>query len=283
MTDGESFLKAQIKRSLLILAVLTCLLAGCGSAWHYDPITDVNNLEGRRVGVNLAWETDYYLTGRQDLELYRYDQTADMIMALSYNKIDAIALDHCSWKLMESLSDGVERTESYAECGYIAYFGANDKALMEDFNLFLKDYKQTPEYQELVKSIERYDGMNYEGPRTPLTGTGEVLHVAVDPAGYPRGFVDADSDIPTGFDVEPLKCYANDRGYQLDFSLVEYNGAIAGLQNGAYDAYVSYLSDAYAPEVIAAGLYVSEPMHTSPLYFVQKTQDKISVKLEELE
>lgn len=79
-----------------MLIISACLFsAGCGSAseWKYDPITDVNDLEGRRVGVNLAWESDYYLTGRKDMELVRYDSTSDMIMALKYDKIDAIALD----------------------------------------------------------------------------------------------------------------------------------------------------------------------------------------------
>jgi ABC-type amino acid transport substrate-binding protein len=79
--------------ALLMIMSMSLVLAGCGaSEWKYDPITDVNDLEGRRVGVNLAWESDYYLTGRQDMKLSRYDTTSDMIMALKYDKIDVIAL-----------------------------------------------------------------------------------------------------------------------------------------------------------------------------------------------
>ena len=68
--------KLKILTQLLILI----LLAGCQSEWQPNLITDINNLEGRKVGVNLAWEADYALTGRNDLELYRYDSTADLIL-----------------------------------------------------------------------------------------------------------------------------------------------------------------------------------------------------------
>lgn len=274
----------KVRRSipLLIAALLVFLLAGCSSQWHYDPITDVNNLEGRRVGVNLAWESDYYLTGRQDLELYRYDQTADMIMALSYDKIDALAIDALGWANLANLSDGVERTEPVGYLNYIMYLGADDKELGEDINSFLKDFKQTAEYQDLVDRMSNFDGVDYVGPDIPLTGTGKVLHVVLDPMNYPRSFPATGTDEAIGYDLEPLKYYANDRGYQLDFTLAEYNAAVIGLQNGSYDVFVGYLSDVYAEDVISVGLYVTDPMFSSPLYFVQKTRERISVETEAL-
>lgn len=283
LCEGVTVVPARFRACLTSAALAVCLLAGCGSStWQYDPITDVNNLEGRRVGVNLAWEGDYVLTGRDDMELYRYDDTADMIMALSYDKIDAIVQDDLMWKRLDLMSEGVERTEAVADVGYVAYFAPDDEALMEDFNAFLKDYKQTDAYQELIASLENYDGDMYEGPCIPLTGTGDVLHVAVDPLGYPRAFEVPETGELTGFDVEPIKAYANDRGYRIDFSLVEFTGVLTGLRNGSYDLYVSYVCDAYAFEARDAGLYVSDAMHSSPLYFVQKNQKTISVMVDEL-
>lgn len=259
------------------------LLTACGSStWQYNPITDVNNLEGRRVGVNLAWEADYALTGREDMELYRYDETADMVMALGYDKIDAIGLDDVTWKILEVQAEGLERTEPVCQIGYCGYFGADDEELVEDFNLFLESYQQTKEYQDLVASIESFDGIHYEGPNIPLTGTGKVLNVGIDPAGFPRAHYEPGSDVPTGFDVEPIKAYANDRGYQISFAEVTIEGALAGLQSGSFDIYVSYIGDVYAEEAEYAGLHVCNPMHYSPVYFIQKTQERISVALENM-
>ena len=65
----------------ILVVIALFLLSGCITRWEADPITDINNLEGRRVGVNLSWEADYILTQRKDMELFRYDATSDMLMA----------------------------------------------------------------------------------------------------------------------------------------------------------------------------------------------------------
>ena len=128
-----------------MLLIAACIVStGCGSAvkWKYDPITDLNDLEGRRVGVNLSWESDYYLNGRKDMELVRYDTTADLVMALKYDKIDVIATDEDMVRLLLSSSTGLEVVEpSFAKVGSIMYFGSDDEELAEDFNEFRVNHK----------------------------------------------------------------------------------------------------------------------------------------------
>jgi hypothetical protein len=53
---------------VLLLFTVCFVCTGCSVGWKYDPITDVNNLEGRRVGVNLSWEADFFLEGRRDMQ-----------------------------------------------------------------------------------------------------------------------------------------------------------------------------------------------------------------------
>ena len=209
----------------ILLFAVCFLLSGCGSdGWKYDPITDVNNLEGRRVGVNLAWESDYYLDGRKDMEIVRYDSTADMIMALKYDKIDAIALDRDTIKLILSTSNGIEIVEpEFGEASSIMYFAGDKEDLVEDFNQYLAEFKKTEEYQDLLKRMDEYDGKDYLGTDIPLTGKGEAIHVAMQPELFPRAFKNPGEDIPEGFDLEILKHYANDRNYRLEFHYSSYD------------------------------------------------------------
>ena len=263
--------------AVMILAMLF-ICAGCGAAaeWKYDPITDVNDLEGRRVGVNLSWESDYYLTGRSDMELYRYDTTADMIMALKYDKIDAIALDQESVKLIMSQSEGVEVVEpAFARLGSIMYFGTDDGALAEDFNKYLAEFRKTDEYEDLLKRMDEYDGTEYIGSDIPLTGRGKVINVVADPNNFPRAFLNPGEDILIGYDTEILKHYANDRGYRLEFTYSDYNDGIVGLKGGFYDIMTGYLCDVYAEQVRNDGLYVCDSMYDFSLYFIQKNQRDI--------
>ena len=292
MSDGNKnsvMKKASKRKKSFISAALAavCLIsAGCAGAddWVYDPITDVNDLEGRRVGVNLAWESDYYLTGRKDMELVRYDNTSDMIMALKYDKIDAIALDVDSIKIILSLSEGIDIIEpAFARVGSVMYFGKNDKALVEDFNKFLAEYKKTDDYQDMLKRIDEFDGTEYIGSDIPLTGSGKVIRVVAQPENFPRAFLNPGEKILTGYDTEILKHYANDRNYRLEFSYSTYDDGIIGLQNGAYDVMTGYVSDVFNEEVRFAGLYPSDPLFEFPMYFIQKNRRDIKSETSELD
>ena len=64
------------KAALLFMVLI--FLCACAKKEIVE-VDDVNDLHGLKVGVNVAWECDYVLTGRSDMEIYRYDMTADML------------------------------------------------------------------------------------------------------------------------------------------------------------------------------------------------------------
>ena len=270
--------KMEYIAKVLLLFAVCFLSAGCVSnEWVYDPITDVNDLEGRRVGVNLAWESDYYLTGRKDMELVRYDTTADMILALKYDKIDAIALDKDSIRLIVSVSDGIEIVEpSFGEAGSIMYFGSDNESLVEDFNQYLVEFKKTEEYQDLLKRMDEFNGSEYIGTDIPLTGKGEVIRLTLEPDMFPRAFINPGEDIPEGYDTEIIKHYANDRNYQLEFCYSSYDDSVLGLRTGKYDVMTGYICDLYAEEARKTGLLTCDSMYAFPMYFIQKNQKDLT-------
>ena len=274
--------KMKYLAAVLLLFAVCLFSAGCSSGeWVYDPITNVNNLEGRRVGVNLAWEADYYLSDRTDMELVRYDNTADMVLALKYDKIDAIALDAETIKVMKSVSEGVEIVEpAVGEVGSIMYFGSDDESLVEDFNKFLVEFKKTGGQEDLEKRLDAFDGSEYIGADIPLTGNGKVLRVAYGPDEFPRVFLNPGEDIPVGYDTEVVKLYANDRNYRLEFYPTSYDDSVVGLQTGKYDILTGYLSDVYADDVKAAGMFTSDPMFMAKVYLIEKYQKDITSNTE---
>lgn len=275
-----------LRLKMLVLAcMLVLLLCGCSKAqWEYRPITDINNMEGRRVAVNLAWEADYYLSGRKDMTLVQYDSFADMIMALEYNKVDVFALDDLSWKLFQINSTGLARVEpAFGIVGYELYFSPYREELKDEFNAFLEEYRKTDAYEDHMARLYDFNGMDYEDPVYELTGTGEVLNIAVLAEQYPRAYIEPDEDIPTGFDLEALKLFANEKNYRLNFYLTVYNDMLVGLKAGTYDIGTGYLGDVYDAVVLESGLFVSDQLDEMPLYFIEKTQKELSVNLDNLE
>ena len=287
MTKKRKRRNAQQARRLAAFALSLALalsLGGCGNSkpeWEYRPITDVNDLEGRRVAVNLAWEADYLLSGREDLTVVQYDSFADIILALGYDKVDAFAVDGLVWKVFQANSTGLARVEPpCGSVGYTAYFSADRETLMEEYNRFLEGYRQTEAYADHMARLEDFDGLEYVGPEIPLTGTGETLRVATMAEEFPRAFLEAGEDVPSGFDLESLKLFANEGNYQLEFYYTVYDDIMQGLRSGAYDLAIGYLSDVYRDEVLDAGVLVSDLLDEIPVYFVEKTQKDISVALE---
>lgn len=265
------------KKIIICLLLLLCM-SGCQKEWEADLITDINNLEGRKVGVNLAWEADYVLTPRTDMKLYRYDSTSDMLLALGYDMVDAIAMDGIMWKMMDANSDGLIKIEpEVKKTGYVWYFA--DEKIRDEFNAFLKEFKQTDTYQEYVQREENFV-YDYEQPEIKMTGKGKVLKVAFDIAGYPRAFMMPGETEAMGFDFEPLKHFANAYDYQLEYVESVFDDLILGLRNGLYDIGGGYLSDEFTPEAEAYGLRVSDTMDEVPIYLVQKIKRDISIDLE---
>lgn len=272
--------------AVMLLVVICFTGSGCMTAknWIYNPITDVNNLEGRKVGVNLSWESDYLLTGRPDMELYRYNTTADMIMALRYDKLDAIAMDEDSVRLLLSFSKGLKVVQpAFAEDSSIMYFGNDDGALAQDFNQYMAEYKKTDDYKDMLRRLAEFDGSEYTGPDIPLTGSGKEIRVACDPNNFPRAFKSPGEETFRGFDLEILKYYANDRNYRLKFFESNYDDGVIGMQSGLYDVMTGYLGDVYSKEVRQIGLYPSDGMFSCHLYFIEKQQRDISVDASILE
>lgn len=263
--------------AVLVAAVLSALLV-CGCSPQANKVEiDPNDLHGVRVGVNLAWESDYLLSERDDAELYRYDASADMLMALNYNKVDAVALDELSYRMAELSVEGIELVEpAVGSSGYIAYFGSDQEALLEDFNEFLADYRQSEGYAEIMARMAAFEG-DYLDPGIEFTGTGKTIRVAFSNDAYPRTYAEAGMDEPVGFEVELMAAWANARNYTIQWCTSNYEDAIAGLMSGKYDLAVGFLSDFYRNEVEMAGLHPSDAFLDSAIYLIRKSGDTIRI------
>ncbi len=265
-------------RGCVAVLLLLLVLAGCGQGTDRGPIDNVNDLEGRRVGVNLAWEADYLLTGREDMELYRYDSTADMLMALNYGKLDAIAVDDTSLRLVLSQVTGLEVVEPALDhSGYCIFLLGELADLGEDFNAFVADFRSRDSYETYCRRQAEFDGENYEAPDLPPDGDGRSLRVACVEDGYPRSFFDMRTGEALGFDVEVLRQWAGERGYHLDFTATNYDDMALGLQSGRYDIGVGYISSLYREEADKIGLFTSDSFVEIPTHFCQKGAGDISI------
>ena len=265
--------KIPIRRLLaLTLAVLMIFtLAACGNHEFdsYRPITDINNLEGRKIGVNLAWSADYLLSERDDMILYRYDETADMLMALCYEQLDAVAVDYITGTYILAYTTGLNRVEQeLATEGYITVFGREQTALVDEYNAWLAEYVESDEYAAWMQRVLDFDGDNYEPENMEMTGTGPVLHCATYLDNFPLTFADAQGN-QNGFEMEIMIAFANAMNYQLDITLTSEMDMFNGISSGMYEFVFGSLSELYVDDYLISGFHASEPYMYLPIYILE--------------
>ena len=264
------------KRIVSVIAVLclTVMLSGCGHEFaSYRPIDDVNDLDGRKVGVTLAWAADYVLSPRdgKDLILYRYDVTADMLMALFYHQIDAVCVDKLQWQIMEATNGAALQLieEPVASDGYLAYASPPREDLKDAFNEFLKYYHQTEEFADLYSRIQTFDGSAYEpGKVTHPNGNGEKIKLAFAADYFPYCYTDTDGSI-CGFDIEIVRAFADYCNYDIELIESSEQDVYYGVSVAKYDMVIAMISQSYAGEAEFLGIHPSDIYYEMPLYLVE--------------
>lgn len=267
-------------KGLLLICVICLPLTLCGCKGEEQRAAEIDpaDLTGVRVGVNLAWESDYVMTERGDADLYRYNSNAESLLALMYNNLDAIAIDAMGYKTMSQAVDGLELIEpAVGETGYMLYFRPGAEDLRDDFNVFLMEFKQTDEYSDFLKRCSEFDGKSYVGPETEPAGEGREITVAVDEAAFPRSYRDPGEDEPKGYDVEIVRRWAKASGCRIKWVNTNFDDLVAGLRSGMYDAGTGYLSDYYTKDAVNAGICPSDSFDPTPIYLVRRN-GKINIK-----
>lgn len=116
-----------------------------------DKIKNLDSLEGYKVGVVLGCTGDLLGTTMKDkIELNRYNTTSECIIALNYNKIDAIILDSEPAKNFVKHNEKLKLIDNNAaKEEYAIAIGNKNKKLLKDINYGLKTLKENGTYDKL--------------------------------------------------------------------------------------------------------------------------------------
>ena len=238
---------------LILVPVLVCsLLSGCAKQKASRPITDVNNLDGHRIGVALAWGPDYLLTDRDDMKLMRYNSVSAAVTALSYNQIDAIAVEKpLAVDILNSVSGLRCLEDPIAEETFGFLLPPDHTELKDEINTFIAEFINTPAYEDLVARCNASEGYIFR--EVPMTGGGRVLHVGAVADAYPFSYPNPETDSIEGSDVEFLCHFANAYGYELVFHSDTHESMEMGILYGEYDVGCGGISDLYRADIELSG------------------------------
>ena len=130
-----------MKRKLMALALAAAMTVSMTSAvFAADEIKSADDLEGKKIGVQLGTTGDTIATDIKDATVERYNKGNDAVMALKQGKIDCVVIDsEPAKKFVEKnddlqLIDNVFDKEEYAIC-----ISKDNTDLTKEFNDALKE------------------------------------------------------------------------------------------------------------------------------------------------
>lgn len=245
-------LRTKLAASTTAVVLLFGLLTGCSQLRSARPITDVHALDGRRVGVGIAWGPDYLLTGREDLCLMRYNNVAGAVTALCYNQVDAVAVEQpLAYSILASIGGLRCIEEPVAEDRMAILVSPDQPDLLAELNAFIDEFVTTPEFADLLARSQDPAGYRYQP--VPLTGGGRVLQVGAVAESFPFSYPNSETDCFEGTDVEFLSHFANAHGYELVFHADAWESMELGVQYGTYDLGCGGMSEMYRDDIERAG------------------------------
>lgn len=212
-------------------------------------ITQTDVLSGQRIGVMSGWESDYFLSVRDDINLKRYDTTAELFMALNYKQVDAVAVDAATLMLAQGSISGLETVGGpFATTQYTTYVKKGDEKTLKEINDFIEAFKKSDEYPTFVEHFYDLDWIK-SGQLSEQTGTGEEIAIAYITDYYPFEFI-TENGTPAGSEIEFAIQFANYYNYRIKWVESTANTAFLDLTSEKAKFIMCSGTDAYRAETL---------------------------------
>ena len=212
-----------MKRKFMALALAAAMTVSMTSAvFAADEIKSADDLEGKKIGVQLGTTGDADATEVKDATVERYNKGNDAVMALKQGKIDCVVIDS------EPAKKFVDK-EEYAIC-----LSKDNADLTKEFNEALKELKDDGTLDSIRDNYIGDDAGKtpYETPKDADHSKG-TLTMATNATFQPYEYYDGDKIV--GIDVDIAQAVCDKLGYELKVEDMEFDAIVNSVKSGKAD------------------------------------------------
>jgi polar amino acid transport system substrate-binding protein len=225
------------KVSLMLAIVMTMGLCACGSnSIPANKVNSIDDLEGKKIGVQLGTTGDIYASDIEGVQMERFNKGADAVQSLKQGKIDCVIIDEQPAKVFVEKNDDLKileepfENEDYAIC-----IAKDNTELKEKINEALVELREDGTLQSI---IDNYIGDDTAG-KTPYTSPEGIdrsngkLRMATNAEFPPYAYME-DNKV-TGIDVDMAQAIADKLGMELVVDNIEFDSIITAVSTGKDD------------------------------------------------
>lgn len=221
--------------ALLIMAFVT--MAGCGSKVEPSDITCIDDMAGKKIGVQIGTTGDIYVSDYEGDEagtvIERYNKGNDAISSLKNGKIDCVVIDgEPAKEFVKRNSDLSILDEDFALEEYAIVIAKENTELLEQVNNVLAELEADGTLQSIIDSYISGTDYEYVSPENVSYENGELV-MATNAAFPPYEYYDSNEIV--GIDVDIARAIADKLGYELVIEDIEFDSIITAVSGGKAD------------------------------------------------
>lgn len=224
------------KKIALLLAAATLSLCACGSSGvPANKVNSIDDLEGKKIGVQLGTTGDIYASDIKDVKMERYNKGADAVQALKQGKIDCVIIDEQPAKVfVEKNSDLKILEEPFEDEEYAICIAKGNDELKGKINDALNELKDNGKLDEIVANYIGEDaGSNPYKSADDVERNNGKLRMATNAEFPPYEYVEDGKVV--GIDVDIAQAIADKLGMELVVDNIEFDSIITAVSTGKDD------------------------------------------------
>lgn len=224
------------KKIALLLAAATLSLCACGSSSvPANKVNSIDDLEGKKIGVQLGTTGDIYGSDIKDAKMERYNKGADAVQALKQGKIDCVIIDEQPAKVfVEKNSDLKILEEPFEDEEYAICIAKGNDELKGKINDALNELKDNGKLDEIVANYIGEDaGSNPYKSADDVERNNGKLRMATNAEFPPYEYVEDGKVV--GIDVDIAQAIADKLGMELVVDNIEFDSIITAVSTGKDD------------------------------------------------
>lgn len=234
------------KRKLLAAAALAgcmAVLGACGKSAPSNTVYSIDDLKGKKIGVQLKTTGDSYSSKIENAQVLRYNKGRDAVLALRNGEIDAVMLDDAPARVfVEEFGDIRILEEAYADEEYGIAVSKNNTELLNKLNGVLAALKEEGVIDDIADAWinGETDRTAYEGQNKDSYANGTLI-MATN-AEFPPYESRTDDNEIIGIDVDIMKAVCDRLDMKLQVEHTAFDSILASIERGMADVGVAAMT-----------------------------------------